>query len=140
MLAKFLLWLALGLCFFALFRMFDKGALAPGYVLCALASVLVTLVLVGGAFVVYTKRLYHAMVADDGWFLSPQSVDANEMGVDQTFKAGCMHLDWSAFTHRQENESKFFLFIEPGHCLPVPKAALSAPAQDLITQRIPLLD
>ncbi|RZJ10553.1 MAG: YcxB family protein [Acidovorax sp.] len=137
-LTKSLIWLALGVCFFVLFRMWGSVSSEPGYLLCALASGLITLALTAWAFAAYTGRLYNAMVADDGWFLSPQSIDADEGGIDQVFKGGSMHLDWSAFTHREETDTKFFLFIEPGHCLPVPKAALSMPAQELILQRIPL--
>ena len=137
-LKKLLIWLALGVCFFVLFRMWGSGSSAPGYLLCALASGLTTLALAAWAFAVYTGRLYDAMVADDGWFLSPQSIDADEGGINQVFKGGSMHLDWSAFTHREETDTKFFLFIEPGHCLPVPKAALSMPAHEFIVQRIPL--
>lgn len=138
MLWKLLVWFSLSVCFFALFRLLDDDGPGSRHALCILASVLATLALMGGVIVLYNRRLQESMVADDRWFLSPQTVDANEMGIDRTFKGGTMHLDWSAFLYRHENDTKVFLFIEPGHCLPVPKAALSAQAKELIAQRVPL--
>lgn len=116
-------------------------ALSPqtkGYVLCAAATAVVTLVLAYLGAAAMTRRQLQEQLADDGSTLSPQSVVVTEAGIEQHAKGAFSRLDWAFFIARQEDEAMFYLFVEPGLCMMIPKAVLPREAQALIVQHLPL--
>ena len=125
--------------FWVLFQVFDPGPRAMGYVLCATASAGVTLALAYALGTAATRRQLDAQLSDDGCMLSPQSVAVGEAGIEQHNQGTFARLAWSLFQTRREDDTLLFLFYEPGICMVIPKAVLSAQEQALIVQRIPLM-
>lgn len=114
--------------------------LAKGYVLCIAITAAVTVVLAYLAAVAVSRRQLQEQLSDDGSTLSPQSVAVSESGIEQHAKGAFSRLDWSFFLSRQEDDAMFYLFVEPGMCMMVPKAVLSPHERALIEQHIPLVD
>lgn len=116
-------------------------ALSPqtkGYVLCVAATAVVTLVLAYLGAAAMSRRQLHEQLSDDGSTLSPQSVVVSESGIEQHAKGAFSRLDWTFFIARQEDEAMFYLFVEPGMCMMIPKAVLPPEAQALIAHHLPL--
>lgn len=138
MLVKSLLWFATTLVLFTIFKTFD---LQSGFFRSLGSGVLGFVAALGAVWIIAVKqaqRMRQALIADNGWFLAPQSVQVSEAGVEQHLSSGRMQWEWSAFLLRQESPGMHFLFIEPGQCLLVPKAVLSLQEEALIVRRVPL--
>lgn len=120
-----------------LFQIYNPGPRVMGYVLCAVLSFALAAGVLWWWSQAYTRRLYQTSLADHGFNLSPRSVVVSEAGIEEHGKGTVTHLEWSALLMRQESDTMFYLFLDPGVCLVYPKAALPYEAQALIMQRVP---
>ncbi|CAN7482010.1 YcxB family protein [Acidovorax sp. LjRoot118] len=133
MAARLLVWLVIATVLFSMFKVFDSPSLAPRYIACGAFGAVLAFVLAAACAPLLAQRA----IADGGWFLSPQSVVLSEVGVLQQVKGGCMQWEWSAFMAREESSTMHYLFIEPGQCVLLPKAALQPEAHALIRRHVP---
>lgn len=85
-----------------------------------------------------THAIQQAMFRDDGYCLSPQSLDVRDDCIEQRTRATHCSWQWAGFHSRQESDTLVFLFVDNAVCLPVPKAILTPEAYALIEQRVPL--
>ncbi|EJE53841.1 hypothetical protein PMI14_01255 [Acidovorax sp. CF316] len=137
-LAKVAAWLLVFAVTWVFLQTRDPGSRAMGYMVCAAITAAVTLVLAYVAGVAMTRRQLQEQLSDDGSTLSPQSVVVSESGIEQHAKGAFSRLDWAFFIARQEDEAMFYLFVEPGMCMMVPKAVLPPEARALIARHLPL--
>lgn len=131
--AKLLVWLAIAAVVFSMFKAFDSPSLAARYIACGAFGAVLAYVLAAACVPLLAQRA----IADGGWFLSPQSVQLSEAGVLQQVQGGRMQWEWSAFMARDESSTMHYLFIEPGQCVLLPKAALPPEAHALIRRHVP---
>ena len=85
-----------------------------------------------------THAIQQAMFRDDGYCLSPQSVDVRGDCIEQRTRATHCFWQWAGFHSRQESDTLVFLFVDNAVCLPLPKAILTPETYALIEQRVPL--
>lgn len=138
MLTRSLVWCATTLVLFAIFKTFDVQSGFYGYLGSGVLGFLVATGAIWAMAVRQAQRMRRALIADNGWFLAPQSVEVSEAGVVQHIRPGRMQWEWPAFLLRQESQTMHYLFIEPGQCLLLPKAVLSPEEEALIVRRVPL--
>lgn len=135
---KAVVWFALALSVFTLLRWADSMPRAGTYVAVAGAGAVLGLAAFWALAIAGAGRLREAMIADDGWFLSPQSIEVREDCIEQRSKAATTQWHWAGFIKREESATLVFLFLDHAVCLVVPKAILTTDTQALIEQRVPL--
>lgn len=130
--AKVFVWFAIAIVLFGVYRAFSAESSTVRYIASAAGGFFATVCL----GIVFGGKLAQRAIADDGWFLSPQSVEMSEDGVMHQFKGGRTQWAWSAFLAREESNDMHYLFVEPGQCLLVPKSALTTEAHGLIRKNV----
>ncbi len=137
-LSKVLVWLAMALSFFVLLRWADSMPRTGTHLAVAGAGVALGFLVFWALAMMGVTRLREAMIADGGWFLSPQSIEVREDGIEQRSAAAITQWQWAGFKKREESATLIFLFLDNAVCLIVPKSILTPEAQALIEQRVSL--
>jgi hypothetical protein len=124
--ANLLAWIPLGIALALFSEMYRRfPSLSPSLNLIAAALVAGLALAVGAAY--YKQRLYkQAWLADDGWFLAEQTVDADAEGLRIRTARGETRFEWTAFMHRAEDDANLYLFIDNAQAVVVPKSALGS--------------
>ena len=76
----------------------------------------------------YLKRIYsEALITDDGWYLSEQTVTPSDSGLSISTKFGKVDLRWDGILRVTEDAQNYYLYIEPGQGFIFPKEAITNP-------------
>lgn len=135
---KVIVWFVVAWIAFAYFRWAGAVPHFGTHVAAAMAGAAVGVIAVLALARRGSRKLCQAMVADDGWFLSPQTIEVTDACIKQRSVAALTRWRWEGFRRREESPTLIFLFVDNAVCLVLPKAGLSADARALIEQRVPL--
>lgn len=132
------IWFAVSLLVFAGLRMADGSTRFGPALALALGGLAAGVLLAWVIGRLQAKRLTQAMIADDGWVLSPQTIALSEDGIEQRSLAAVTQWRWAGFRWREESPTLVFLFVDNAVCVVIPKTILSADEKALLEQRVPL--
>ena len=97
-------------------------------------NVVLAAVVAGGVLLVvsilYKRHIYRsAVLSEEGWFLTEQTIDADSEGlkIENPNSRSCYR--WASFVHSGEDATNLYLFLDNAQALIVPKSALGSPEE-----------
>jgi hypothetical protein len=121
---RVLAWFAIALAFFNLLKAYEYYEDAQHSFQLAGYGAVAAIVLLGVTSYLQRAAFAKGTVTEGGWFLSQQSVQVSEDGLQHGSKLGTFSIPWSAFVWRAEDERNFYLFVDQGIGFAFPKVAI----------------
>jgi hypothetical protein len=135
---RVVVWVAIAYTFYGCAKAYALGTIANTHLVNAVIGAAITALLATTSYVYTARRTVKRLLAEDGWFLAPQSMRFHEDGIEHESNLGHANFRWQAFIQRIEDSERFFLLVEPGQGFVVPKRVLQeAGVQDLIRAKVP---
>ncbi len=135
---RVLVWAGIAYTFYGCAKAYQLETVANNHLTNAAVGGAVTALLAAASYVYTARRTVARLLAGNGWFLAPQTMQFHEDGIEHTSNLGRASFRWQAFIKRLEDSDRFFLLVEPGQGFVVPKRALQeSGVQDLIRAKVP---
>ena len=127
--ANLIAWIPLGIAIAAYAAMYRKYPDLTHDLSIVLAAVVLGAVLLVLSMI-YKQHIYRgAVLSEDGWFLTEQTIDADSEGLKIENPTSRSSYKWTSFVHSAEDSSNLYLFLDNAQALIIPKSAIGSPEQ-----------